>query len=302
MPVPKFWAKASQRLRCRLSSGQFDGEITKYGWSDISEQDARSRARSLLEDLAARVADRRAWPDSYDLYCGAQPLREEILREVPLPDGRPGALLTRNRYGAVILNTHRVAFVDIDDPEPKRESLSLAKKLLRMLGLAAASAAPPRPDSTMLPETLTGFSRANPNWGLRVYRTAAGWRVLITHATFSPDDPSLLEAMVRMGADPLYVRLCKGQKVFRARLTAKPWRVGMESPVIRWPLEPESAKTHVAWLRDYEARCAQKPVCSLVTQLGGSGLVDPEIQMIQELHDRECLAAGSGSSSYPDLF
>ena len=33
------------------------------------------------------------------------------------PDGRPLAVLTRNGYGSIVLNTERVMFVNIDFPE-----------------------------------------------------------------------------------------------------------------------------------------------------------------------------------------
>ncbi|MCL2743078.1 MAG: hypothetical protein FWE67_04435 [Planctomycetaceae bacterium] len=68
-----------------------------------------------------------------------------------------------------------------------------------------------------------------PEWGVRIYKTAAGYRGIVTHALFDPTDPETLKLMERFECDPQYIRLCKRQESFRARITPKGWRCGL------WP-------------------------------------------------------------------
>ena len=63
-----------------------------------------------------------------------------------------------------------------------------------------------------------------PGWGVRVYKTCAGYRGLVTHATFDPTADATLDLMRQFRCDPQYVTLCKRQESFRARLTPKGWR------------------------------------------------------------------------------
>ena len=73
------------------------------------------------------------------------------------------------------------------------------------------------------------WTRNNPDWGWRIYRTRAGLRLLATHALFDPEAAASDGVFDALGADPLYRQLCKTQKCYRARLTPKPWRCGIRS-------------------------------------------------------------------------
>jgi hypothetical protein len=63
-----------------------------------------------------------------------------------------------------------------------------------------------------------------PDWGVRVYKTFAGYRGLVTHTMFDPSADTTLDLMRQFRCDPQYVALCKRQESFRARLTPKGWR------------------------------------------------------------------------------
>ena len=45
-----------------------------------------------------------------------RPPREEIVREIAGASGQTDAMLTRNSYSALVLNTPRLMFIDIDIP------------------------------------------------------------------------------------------------------------------------------------------------------------------------------------------
>ena len=65
----------------------------------------------------------------------------------------------------------------------------------------------------------------HPNEQFRLYETPAGFRLIATHATILPSDEVVAEWFTYFNADANYARLCAVQQCFRARVTAKPWRM-----------------------------------------------------------------------------
>ncbi len=63
------------------------------------------------------------------------------------------------------------------------------------------------------------------NEQFRLYKTPAGFRIIATHDTVLPNNEVVAEWFVYFYADANYARLCQSQQCFRARLTAKPWRM-----------------------------------------------------------------------------
>jgi hypothetical protein len=257
-------------------------------------------------------------------YNGAAgvPIREEIT-------GRHGsAVVTRNSYGARCLNVPDVLFADIDFEErsPWRASLVL----LAVLALGAVCAglvqqswllfglllsvslvvfAPLAAFAVRLYVRLRGgpepaalhrierFLAANPGWNLRTYRTPAGLRVIATHRTFDPADPEALKFFRAVDADPVYVRMCLKQRCFRARVTAKPWRIGIEvrlrpQPGV-WPVDPARLPARVSWVAAYEAKAERFAACRYVATVG-SGAMDPAVEPVVTLHDELCRATVPG--------
>ena len=89
-----------------------------------------------------------------------------------------------------------------------------------------------------------------------------------------------------LGADPLYRKLCKTQKCYRARLTPKPWRCefGAGKPP-RWPYANARAeKRFQKWEAEYQTASAGWATCTLVRQIGNS-MIHPDVQHIVKLHD-----------------
>jgi hypothetical protein len=135
--------------------------------------------------------------------------------------------------------------------------------------------------------------RLHPEAHLRVYRTPAGLRVLAMHRTFDPEDPAVAEFFAVLGTDPLYVRMCKHQKCFRARVSPKPWRIGIKTHLVPrpgvWPVKPEWLPKRKEWVEAYEARALSHASCRLLETVG-SPQVTPETQSVQRLHDELCRA------------
>lgn len=271
MNFPKFWAKGTHQ------------GFTCWRWSDST----LGEAAALAQDAARRIAERFAAGDKLQRGYGYpdRALREPVLREIKSPDGELAAVITRNSYGALVLDTARVMFVDVDLPEPKSPLGGWLKKLFSK----------PEPSSARITEDSVlaraeAWRQSHPGWGWRVYRTKAGLRLLATHALFDPEDGTTDQVFTALGADPLYQRLCRVQKCFRARLTPKPWRCGFENPPCRWPWPDAKAEARFKdWETRYQKACRDYATCEF-TAAPGSQQIDLTVQLILKVHDETTLA------------
>jgi hypothetical protein len=272
----RHWAKAS------ASTAGPDGrrlEFTCWRGSDRSVEDARAAARSAAEDVAARAAHAAVPPRAY--AYGDRPLREEIVRSV---DGERAAVVTRNSFGCLVLNTAGVLFVDVDLPQVS------SGRLGRLFGRSTGD--PESPQAAALAK-LEAWLRRNPGYGFRVYRTRGGLRYLETSRLFDPASGEVAAMLGELGCDPLYVRLCRSQQSFRARLTPKPWRCGVASPPSRFPHEtPEREAAFQQWLDGYAACCERYAVCEPLPSIGAD-FVSSDVAPLVSLHD-EATHASSG--------
>ena len=130
---------------------------------------------------------------------------------------------------------------------------------------------PGRAEATLLAKARAlAASRAWRGLAARVYRTAAGFRVLAQTDGLTPGG-SRFRALARaLDADPRYVALCAKQGCWRARLSPKPERVGCRRPPreTRFPRPPEADPAFAAWLADYSAACAGHAVCRPLETIG----------------------------------
>ena len=108
MLVPRFWAE----YRLERSHAGRSVVIRRWGWSDASEvaalRHAESRALEAFQHVSrGESVPRRERKTAYNGAVGT-PIREEIVDRVG------AAVVTRNGYGALCLNTPEVLFADID--------------------------------------------------------------------------------------------------------------------------------------------------------------------------------------------
>lgn len=315
MIIPDHWAEARKQHR---STGR-QITVRRFGWSMHSADDALAMAERRAEEAMARLVAgetlRRREPKVP--YNGADglPIREEVL-------GRHGnEVITRNAYGARCLNAPNALFADVDFESPSGLKPILATLALLALvsvlfgshlggwrlglGLLIASVLLSAPISTTLQKLglalqggsealarrrLTTFLATHTDWNVRVYRTPGGLRLLATHRPYDPGEPEVSEFFRSVAVDPLYARMCLNQNCFRARLTAKPWRIGIESnmrprPGV-WPVALESLPLRTSWVSEYERRALSFASCRFVESLG-SGVVHPRVQPVITLHDCE---------------
>lgn len=315
MIVPQYWAEG--RLQHRARGKQVT--VRRFGWSDDSQEDAQVHADARVREAFDRVLAGEKLPrrDYKQPYNGAEGLliREEII-------SRHGdSIITRNSYGALCLNTPNALFVDIDlhdtGPSPGLKRKARIPLLLLALAVGVASKSwivglialvvalvlaawiARRIHLARLQKEGGLEARANrrievfiaghPDWNLRQYRTPAGFRLLAMHRVFDAREPEVEACFTALQTDPLYALMCVRQHCFRARVSPKPWRIGIVQhlrprPGV-WPIKPERLPDRQHWVAEYERLSANFASCSYLRNWG-NGEVDPVVERVRELHDR----------------
>lgn len=316
MIVPEFWGEA--RLQQLRGKDQKQITVRRFGWSSVSQADADQMAGQRAQEALKRIniGEKLLRREPKIPYNGADgvPIREEVL-------SREGEIvITRNSYGAHCLNTPNVLFADVDFnmETPPRWLLAhilplmvasiLAGVWFRSFGvgfvsfvLAAFLGAPLALGTHKLllvlrggPERLAkrriaSFVRGHRDWLLRIYQTPAGLRVLVLQRTFKPSEPAVTDFFKSLGVDPIYAKMCRNQQCFRARVSPKPWRIGISNHMRPrpgfWPVRAERLAERNEWIRNYEAAATRFASCKFL-EAQGKGRTDPEAAKVRDLHDR----------------
>ena len=325
MTIPDHWAEARRKRRL----GQRSVTVQRFGWSNVSAADAQANAEARSAEAMERIAageklDRRERKVPYNGADGV-PIREEVVSRFG------NAAVTRNRYGALCLNTPEVLFADVDFPEPRRPGLGASTAILLWaalspfavlffqvgstsglvliltlaagigieLALSRRRATPQMAaerSERAARERIAAFLAAHPDWRLALYRTPAGLRALALHRRFRPDEPEVAAFYEAIGADPAYVRMCRHQQCFRARVSPKPWRIGIRThlgprPGV-WPINPARLPDRVRWVAAYDLASRGYAACRRLEELG-QGPRDPAAEALRRIHD-ELARADSG--------
>ncbi|GAF58260.1 hypothetical protein JCM18902_1034 [Psychrobacter sp. JCM 18902] len=156
----------------------------------------------------------------------------------------------------------------------------------------------------------------HPTERFRLYQTPAGFRIIATHDTIVPSDNVVEDWFAYFHADTNYVRLCQAQQCFRARITAKPWRMsevenkklakdipakdfwfGSENTDIDSSIEQrqDELKARKQWMADYDKYAKNYRACRYVDSMigkevareSGSG-VPSHIDEFIQWHDKAC--------------
>jgi len=246
---PKHWVKRSGET---TKSGQ---PIEAWGWGETEKQAAAVAEYRLAAGIKKSDADITDW-DAYGYGLGGMPLREKMLDAIAKDNsGKLTAALTLNRYGALILSTRDMMMIDIDLPsdsadEDKIDFIQQAKVKLE----------------------------AEKGRSFLLFETFGGLRAICTSHVDKADDPTTLELMKRVGADPLYVRLCKEQKCFRSRLTPKPWRL---DPPVKPPIDEPSDE----WIAEYENQSSGYGVCRRIGWVGAEEVLPDFFEQL-DIHNQ----------------
>lgn len=278
MIIPSFWAEA--RLQDRLQRRQVT--LRRFGWSELSQAHAQAHAEERVQAAMAAVR------------AGAKPTRRELKLAYGGPDGLPireevlerhgDVVVTRNAYGARCLNVPDVLFADIDFAEEPGSPLYWASGVL-LVAAAMAIAGPSR--------NLWGIGFA-----LFIALIMTGPLALSLHRLWQrlgpgPLEPAVGEFFAVLGTDTVYGHMCRSQRCFRARVSPKPWRIGIETHLRprpgHWPVAAERMGLRTAWVTDYEARAAGFASCRFEAEFG-TAPIDSHAAEVQRLHDHWCRA------------
>jgi hypothetical protein len=241
--------------------------LRAWGGSDIDDADAMAGAVARLAEMQLNLAARGLKPAAEYEY-GTGVLREERLALLAGTDAAPEAVLTRNRYGAPVLNSRRLFMADVDLAEPKPSLKFWAK--------------PVDPALAAL-DNVRSWATAN-GATLRAYRTPAGLRLLRTDRAIDAQSDAAMDDLQALDSDPLYRALCRRQQCFRARLGPKPWRAGMNSPPDTWPRDAQAQGRFDEWLAEYEETSRDYAACRYVETMGNAP-VAAELAALVATHD-----------------
>ena len=389
MLIPKYWAQHKQRFESLETSSNPSKQATikRYGWSDISQMEALSHAKSRVNEahnrwLAGEDILRRERREEYN-EGNSIPIREKIIYEHDFPENELSnnsaavtkLIVTRNSYGAQVANVDNIAIIDVDNDDLLRQKYPydynhhgfmpaflinqsnpttkikvwafvivfiLIASVIAWLGLSwlwllavmigatvylwqqasakdKARAQKYADDAASLLPYMTDLIKKrvanHPIECFRLYQTPAGFRIIATHDVVSPSDNVVEDWFAYFHADTNYVRLCQVQQCFRARITAKPWRMsevennklakdipakdfwfGSESTDAESGIEQhqDALKARKQWIVSYDKYAKNYRACRYVENFSGKETVDRNTAATQaidafiEWHDRVC--------------
>ncbi len=242
MKTFKYWAKFEGFL---LVDG-VERKAAFLGGSNISEEDARNSAVRKYESVQNRINGNKNEFESYEVE-----IKEEQIEEI-----NESAVITRNRYGAHVLNTENQMILDIDEPPVSIFDLFARKsaewKLRRLKKVT---------------EKLY-ISLNKPLLGFRIYQTCKGFRVIVTGEPILPKENLAHIISQKLNADPLYWHLCKKQNCYRARLTPKPYRIKYKTIKIKVPADAQRKEEIASWERGYWEKSKNYSVCRYIGTVG----------------------------------
>jgi hypothetical protein len=279
MRIARFWRRQTATA---LDARGREHCASAWGWSQANPADAEANAKEAAERTASLLAagklPRGRRRDVEYEYLGGRPPREEILQEFHDAAGETFAFISRNSYGALVLNARDLIIVDADFQPPP----GVAQRLI-------AKFSGRKPESANSQEAVLARIRAwcaqHRELAVRIYRTFAGFRVIITNLNLPADNDEVRQILQELGSDPLYRRLCESQQSFRARLTPKPWRINNSSPPTRYPFaNEEQEQAYREWQEFYE-QVSRRCACCRFVEAHGPREVSPESAPLMELHD-----------------
>ncbi|MFN3240773.1 MAG: hypothetical protein ACE37K_04590 [Planctomycetota bacterium] len=330
MQIPQFWAehRLEGKIEPTRSGGRKRVRVVRrFGWSDESQAQAEVHARERAEAAFAELrAGRSVSQRERKLAYGDEglPIREEVL-------ARNGDdVITRNSYGARCLNEPDVLFADLDIqpqlPFGIGSTLGAVGCFLPVVGLLAgvslmwngelriglAALAGGFVVGIVLLAALGRLNRSTPviaatqvrvrrrvaqvlerrrDWRFALYETPAGFRLLALHATFDPRSEEVQALFRELGTDPAYAQMCALQACFRARVSAKPWRIDLDRLPTRavWPVPADRLPERTAWIARYELLAQNHAACRYLEDLG-TAPVAARCAHVQQMHDELCKA------------
>lgn len=276
MNIPPFWARQT------YSDTDQKGKTQRFlanGWSFDSLEDARDHAMQRAKRIFEMVMTGER-PETYLDYID-RPIQEEILDTI-CHDEEIIGIITRNRYGALVLNTSCVLIADVDFPVPSPSGFWQA---LHWLISGARRRKTQEELELQTQQRVHQWAALNPTRHFRLYKTRRGLRIIFTDKLYDPQSDETISILDGLESDPLYKQLTEKQQCFRARLTPKPWRCKCQRPPSKYPWDNEAIEAQYRqWQQKYENASTDYKTCVLIEHYGNSAQ-NEQIQKIIDLHD-----------------
>jgi hypothetical protein len=284
MRIYKIWARHTEKFKVDnwkvignkwSIDGKVDQEFNFIGGSNVSEEEAFARALLKRDKIKKKIDGLWEYRKDQDYTVD---IREEIIAKIDDDN-----IITRNRYGALVLNSAHTMFVDIDTSHFSWR-INVFKPFLKIIRLFTK---PKTPDEEVLSHIDEQLIKSKfRNLYTRVYKTPAGFRLLISGEDFDPRSDKSKNIMRQFFADWTYANLCVQQNCYRARLTPKPWRIGVKRPKIIFPFRTtEQDKIHAEWVEQYQNKSESFAACGFIKSYGKERL-----SKVVQYHDQFCKA------------
>ena len=276
MKIPPYWSKARHPSD---GSNAHTDSVVACGWSFSSLEDAKKQA-ALRAKRIFDLVTRGQKPGMYE-YTD-RPVKEEIIKEIS--DGtKQAALVTRNRYGALVLNSANVLFADVDYPAAKASGFVEGLIFMFMPKKREARRQEKIVETT---QKIEQWAKTNPSRSFRMYRTQQGLRLLFTDKLYEPTSEETMATLGGLNADPMYITLTRKQECFRARLTAKPWRCGCPRPPNTYPWDnADSERAFRQWEKQYTGAEEKFRTCEFIKAFGNMADIET-VKIITTAHDQ----------------
>ena len=285
MRIPTIWYKHSQEFK----SDQFNYENGKWvlkkdvlqmynfiGGSTLSEKDAKEDALKKRDIVKSKIDGNFNYKKNKDYEVD---IREEIIATV-----NDENIITRNRYGALVLNSTSLVMVDVDDASFRwryKWNLNVFQNFTNIFKR--------RSFREIIEEETAKFCDLYASKGayVRLYRTPNGYRILLLFDQ-PPNPGSTLSKtiMSQFRSDYTYANMCIKQRCYRARLTPKPWRVKLKALKAIFPFRTvEEDIKHNEWVDKYHRISEKYAACRLMESFGNT-----KTDKALDYHDKFCKA------------
>ncbi|MBP3302757.1 MAG: hypothetical protein J6L64_06475 [Opitutales bacterium] len=243
-----------------------------WGVSDICEEDALRDARERADKILRKI---RGEPQNIDTYKAD--IIEEVVEKISAR-----TIVTRNRYGARVLNTQELTIIDVDTFPPGIPQDPIVRFFKKLFGKKDPAPIPLKQVTLAHIESVL----EKEHFDARIYETAAGFRIILNTRELSPSSREFRMISSRLRADRRYTELCVRQHCFRARLSPKPYRMKITTCRYAWPQTEEIYRENRGWVENYELRSRDFSVCKLVKTYGNDFSVHPLIRF----HDAQTVS------------
>ena len=285
MNIFKYWAKYQEIIPVKnwvnpLSGKQKDIAPTYnfIGGSNISEREALVAAKEKRNRIKAIISGNPLDDTDYEVD-----IVEEIITTIDEDN-----IVTRNRYGALVLNSAHLMFVDIDNSQ-FRHSYFFKTGILTLLKNSFIKISLDEKIENHIAKIASKTKHQNHSF--RIYKTPAGYRVIVIGEKFVAKSKEAQKILSSFGSDWLYKLLCKKQNCFRARLTPKPHRIKIKRHRVIFPFRTvDEEKIHQNWVSNYENKSGMYAACKFIREIGKKNYSELEIV---KYHDRKCNALSS---------